>query len=113
MAATEKSQILGDQQAYQLAVGIKKYALRDAGFVEKKSGKFLLQRNLDPNLGLNASLKLKITVEADLKRFKMTTTTANGLKEVNIFKTGDVKVQSEQLGYLLNDLVERGILSQA
>ncbi|GBG93933.1 cysteine desulfurase [Ligilactobacillus salitolerans] len=111
MAATEKNRILGDTNEYSLAAGLKKYALRDAGFREKKAGKFQLERALDPNVSANVSLKLKIVVDADLKKFKMSTTTANGLKEVNIFKTGDIKAQSEQLGYLLHDLQERNIIT--
>lgn len=112
MATTDKVRIQGDRRTYGLSENIKKYSLRDAGFTEKKSGKFQLERNLDPNVSSNVSMKLKVVVDQDLKKFKMSTTTANGLKEVNIFKTGDVTAQSEQLNYLLNDLVERGILRQ-
>lgn len=112
MATTDKVRIQGDQQTYGLSQNIKKYSLRDAGFSEKKSGKFQLERNLDPNVSPNVSLKLKIVVDKDLKKFKMSTTTANGLKDVDIFKTGDVKAQNEQLHYLLNDLIDRGILRQ-
>ncbi len=113
MALAEKVRILGNQQDYRLAPGIKKYALRDAGFSEKKTGKFQLERNLDPNAALNVGLKLKIVIDPSLKKFKMSTTTANGLKEVNIFKTGDVSAQSEQLTYILNDLQARDILTKA
>jgi len=112
MATAKKAQIKGSQQVYSLAQDIKKYSLRDAGFTEKKSGKFQLERSLDPNVSFNVSMKLKIVVDADLKKFKMSTTTANGLKEVNIFKTGNVDTQAEQLGYLLNDLQEREILKK-
>lgn len=111
MAVSEKTHILGDKQSYCLAEDVKKYSLRDAGFMEKKTGKFLLQRNLDPNV--TAGMKLKVTVDLAARKLKMSTTTANGLKEVNIFKTGNVATQTEQLGYLLNDLEERGILNKA
>lgn len=112
MATAKKAQIKGSQQIYSLAQDIKKYSLRDAGFTEKKTGKFQLERSLDPNVSSKVSMKLKIVVDADLKKFKMSTTTANGLKEVNIFKTGNVDTQVEQLGYLINDLQEREILKK-
>ncbi|GEN47847.1 cysteine desulfurase [Ligilactobacillus pobuzihii] len=112
MATAKKTQIKGSQQIYSLAQDIKRYSLRDAGFTEKKTGKFQLERGLDPNVSSKVSMKLKIVVDADLKKFKMSTTTANGLKEVNIFKTGNVDTQVEQLGYLINDLQEREILKK-
>ena len=49
MAFTEVNQIKGDNQKYRLSPEIKKYSLRDVGFMETKTGKFELERSLDPN----------------------------------------------------------------
>ena len=83
MAYATTAKILGDTTTYQLSPNVKKYSLRDTGFIETKGGKFQLERSLDPASPFKG-FKLKIVVSADLKSFKMVTTTANGLKEVNI-----------------------------
>ncbi|KRM19071.1 hypothetical protein FC40_GL000860 [Ligilactobacillus hayakitensis DSM 18933 = JCM 14209] len=110
MAYGLESQLQGDTRKFKLSDNIKKYSLRDTGFIETKGGKFQLERSLDPNSPFNQGYKLKIAVEADLKKFKMVTLTANGMREVNIFKGNDEHQNVEQLNFILNDLIEREIL---
>ena len=109
MAYATTAKILGDTTTYQLSPNVKKYSLRDTGFIETKGGKFQLERSLDPA----SPFKGKIVVSADLKSFKMVTTTANGLKEVNIFKGKDTATNQEQLEYILADLVARNVIEKA
>jgi len=45
-----------------------------------------------------------------MKKFKLATVTANGLKEVNIFKGKNAAVNVEQLNFILDDLVAHNIL---
>lgn len=112
MAYATTAKILGDTTTYQLSPNVKKYSLRDTGYIETKGGKFQLERSLDPASPFKG-FKLKIVVSADLKSFKMVTTTANGLKEVNIFKGKDTATNQEQLEYILADLVARNVIEKA
>ena len=47
MAYATTAKILGDTTTYQLSPNVKKYSLRDTGFIETKGGKFQLERSLD------------------------------------------------------------------
>ena len=49
-------------------------------------------------------------VDASLKKFKLATVTANGLKEVNVFTGKNAEVNVEQLNFILADLVAHNIL---
>ncbi|MCP0886482.1 DUF1831 domain-containing protein [Ligilactobacillus sp. WILCCON 0076] len=110
MAYTKAAKVLGMNQVYKLADNIKRYSLRDVGFIESKNGKFQLERSLDPRMPINQSFKFKMVVQNDLHNFKMATVTANGLKEVNIFKANDAEKKITQLEYIIKDLQEHNIL---
>ena len=112
MAYQTTAKLLGDNTTYRLSDNVKKYSLRDTGFLESKGGKFQLERSLDPTSPVKG-FKLKITVAPDLKSFKMITTTANGMKEVNIFNGKNAAAQTEQLEYILTDLIDRQIIEKA
>lgn len=112
MAYSDTAQLMGDKQKYSLSSEIKKYSLRDVGFVESKNGKFQFEQSLDPSSPYNQGFKFKMVVEADLKKFKMVTTTANGIREVNIFTRKDKETHIEQLNYILNNLIERKIIAK-
>ncbi|EKW99568.1 cysteine desulfurase associated protein [Ligilactobacillus saerimneri] len=108
MAYTTEAQIKGDSQVYGLSPQIKRYSLLDVGFLELKNGKFQLERPLNPDAG-KAAFYLKMTVNKDLKKFKLMTTTASGLQQVDIFKRND-PAMLEQLQYILAELLDRDIL---
>ncbi|KRM07680.1 MAG: cysteine desulfurase [Liquorilactobacillus ghanensis] len=109
MAYAKQAKLLGDQRIFELDPAIKKYTLRDIGFAESKNGRFILERPLDINADFNDSFKIKVAISADLKTFKLTTTSGNGLREVNLFKKGDSKLL-EQLEYTLNQLQDRNVI---
>ncbi|KRM89189.1 cysteine desulfurase [Liquorilactobacillus vini] len=109
MGYAKQAKLLGDQRVFSLAPEIKKYTLRDIGFVESKGGKFVLERPLDPRADFAASLKLKVTISADLKTFKMLATNGNGLRELNLFKKNDPQVL-EQLEFSLRELQDRQVI---
>ena len=92
MAYGTTAKILGDTKTYKLSTNVKRFPLRDAGFIESKGGKFQLERSLDPYSPFNQGYKLKVAIQADMKNFKMVTLTANGMREVNIFKVMTTKV---------------------
>ncbi|KRL38708.1 hypothetical protein FD20_GL001426 [Liquorilactobacillus uvarum DSM 19971] len=112
MAYVKKLKIKGDTRTYKLSSDIKKYTLRDVGFVESKNGKFQLERSLDPNSPFNKGLKFKMAITSNLKTFKMLATSANGLNEVNIYKSTDADVHIEQLNYILEELEKRHVLEK-
>lgn len=112
MAYSDTVQIKGDSQKYRLSPEIKKYSLRDVGFTESKNGKFQLERSLDPSSPYNQGFKFKVTIEPELTKFKMATTTANGMREVDIHKGKDVDVHLEQLNYIIDNLIERQIIEK-
>ncbi|WP_281164905.1 cysteine desulfurase [Liquorilactobacillus sicerae] len=109
MGYTKQAKLLGDQRVFSLTPEVKKYTLRDVGFVESKGGKFVLERPLDPQVDFAVSLKLKVTISADLKTFKMVTTNGNGLREINLFKKNDPQIL-EQLKFSLQELQDRQII---
>ena len=83
MAYATTAKILGDTTTYQLSPNVKKYSLRDTGFIETKGGKFQLERSLDP---------------------------ASPFKG---FKGKDTATNQEQLEYILADLVARNVIEKA
>ncbi|GAY74083.1 DUF1831 domain-containing protein [Lentilactobacillus kosonis] len=109
MAFASEVTVLGDSITYEIADTIKKFTLKDVGFVETKNGNYSLDRSLDPTSPYNASYKLKIMVNTDLSGFKMSTTTGNGLAKVNIFKTEDTKESVEQFRFVMQNLIDRGV----
>ncbi|MHC9532841.1 DUF1831 domain-containing protein [Dellaglioa sp. BT-FLS60] len=112
MAFEKSVQLLGDTATYELSLNVKKYTLRDLGFAETKAGNFQLERSLDPNSPFNQGIKVKIIVDKSLSGFKMSTTTANGLKAVNIFKDEDKKSETEQFNYVIGQLIDRDVLKK-
>lgn len=111
MALKATGAALGDPKTYQISPNIKRYTLMDLGFVKTKNGNFQLERALDPNSPFTQANKLKISFKADLSGFQMDTTTANGLKAINIFKSEQTKDNVEQYQYLIDNLIEREVLA--
>lgn len=108
----ETATVLGDTTAYALSPAIKKYTLRDVGFVPTNNGNFQLERPLDPNSPFNAAIKLKITIDKTLKLFKLSVTSPDGLHAVNIFKNEQNAAQVEQYNFIMQHLVAREVLIQ-
>ncbi|GAA3010990.1 DUF1831 domain-containing protein [Tetragenococcus solitarius] len=112
MAFQEKATVLGAKTNYKLAPTAKKYTLRDNGFTETSSGNFQLIRPLEATPQSKEGLKLKITVDKDIQKLKMSVTTANGLKAVNIFKNKNELIQ-EQFYFLMDAFIDRGLFEKA
>ncbi|MCF1684162.1 DUF1831 domain-containing protein [Tetragenococcus halophilus] len=112
MAFQEATTILGAQTSYKLAPAAKRYTLRDNGFSETSSGNFQLIRPLEATPQSKEGLKLKITVDKDIQKMKMSVTTANGLKAVNIFKMKNELLQ-EKFYFLMDGFIDRGLFEKA
>lgn len=110
MAFLEKDTLDGATDAYRMSESVKKYTLRDNGFEQSKNGHFQFSRDLE--IGSAKSPKLKITVASDLKTFKMSAVTSNGLRSVNLYKGDSFKEAQERAGYVLAGFVESGILEK-
>ena len=113
MAFETTTTVLGAETRYQLAPEEKKYTLRDNGFTETNSGNFQLIRGLEATPQSKEGFKLKITVAKDIKTFKMSITTANGLKAVNIFKDPQHKMLQEKFYFLMDGFISRGLFIKA
>ncbi|MTV82901.1 DUF1831 domain-containing protein [Secundilactobacillus folii] len=113
MAFDRTSKLLGDDQSYTISEGIKKFSLRDVGFIESKNGNFTLKRSLDPTSPYNATVELKVMVNADLSGFKLSAVAGKGMREVNIFKMDRKDAFLEQFHYIMENLAERDIIVPA
>ncbi|KRM23867.1 DUF1831 domain-containing protein [Latilactobacillus graminis] len=102
--------ILGSTVLYRLNPAVKKYTLRDVGFVPTNNGNFQMERPLDPNSPFNNAIKLKITIAKDLQTLKMSVTSPDGLHPVDIFKSEKNAENVEQFDFVINNLVAREVL---
>lgn len=97
---------------YTISPSVKKYTLRDTTFSETKVGHYELTRLLEevPNSG--EGFPLKITINKDLKSFKLAITDKSGLRMVNIFKDEKNKILQDKFYFLMDSLVERNIFEK-
>lgn len=112
MAFEKKATLLGSNEPFQVNPNAKKYTLRDYGFEETKKGNFQLTRTMDANVTNEQAVKLKIVISDDLTQLKLSVTTGNGLRTVNIFNGDAYKDIREKVAFTLEDLVERGVLEK-
>ncbi|MFV0560147.1 MAG: DUF1831 domain-containing protein [Enterococcus sp.] len=112
MGFAKTAQVLGSDVTYQLAPAAKRYTLRDNGFIETNGGNFQLIRPLDATPQSKEGFKLKITVSKDIKTFKMSITTANGLKTVDIFKDAKQEMSQEKFYFLMDGMISRGLFEK-
>ncbi|RGI30812.1 MULTISPECIES: cysteine desulfurase [Enterococcaceae] len=113
MSFLEKATVEGCPQFYKINPKARAYTFKDYGFQATPSGNLQLVRPLDISPQAKQSPKLKITVAKDLKTLKMSLTTANGLKTINIFKSDDQKDKQEQFYYIMEDLMSFDCLEKA
>ncbi|MGC6768379.1 DUF1831 domain-containing protein [Enterococcus sp. LJL51] len=113
MAFTEKAAAQGSEIFYKVNSAAKRYTLRDNGFTETNSGNFQLIRSLDATPQSKEGFKLKLTISKDLKLLKMSVTTANGLKSMNIFKGDNHQMSQEKFYFLMDGMISRGVLEKA
>lgn len=106
----KEDKLEGSSEYYQTAPSIKKYTLRDNGFIETKNGNFQFLRDLE--IGNPNSTKLKINIDKELKTVKLTAVTANGLRSVNLYKNDQLKEARERAQYILTSFVEANILER-
>lgn len=113
MAFKETATVEGAAVVYKVNANAKKYTLKDNGFSETNSGNFQMIRPLDATPQSKEGFKLKITIASDLKTLKMSITTANGLKSMNIFKGTQHDMSQEKFYFLMDGMISRGVLEKA
>lgn len=112
MAFEKQTTVLGSTTKYQLAPTAKRYTLRDNGFTETNGGNFQLIRSLQATPQSKEGFQLKITVAKDLQTMKLSITTANGLKAVNLFKDPKHEMLREKFIFLMDGFIDRGLFEK-
>lgn len=107
MAFEQTATVAGCPVFYKVGAKAKKYTLKDNGFIETNSGNFQLIRPLDATPQSNQGFKLKITVAADLETLKMSVTTANGMRSLDIFKNDKFAMNQEKFYFLMDGMIGR------
>ncbi|EPH93630.1 MULTISPECIES: DUF1831 domain-containing protein [unclassified Enterococcus] len=113
MAFSETATVLGANTVYRLHPNAKRYTLKDNGFTETNGGNYQLIQPLDATPQSKEGFKLKITVSKDIKSFKMSVTTANGLRAVDIFKDENQKMSQDKFYFLMDSMISRGLFEKA
>lgn len=109
MPYTVTARPLGDDKQYKVSEQIKRYTLRDVGFVETKQGNFQFVRALDPTPQMTTGLTLKITINREMTQLKMSIVGQGGMKAVNIFEDHSERghMVQEKYQFYMNGLVQR------
>ncbi len=109
VAFTKTAKLQGSTDTYAVNPDVKRYTLRDNGFEEAKTGNFQYIRSLDDNSLNKQGIKLKVMVSSDLTQLKLSTTTHNGLRAVNIYNgEAFIKIR-EKYEFIMQNFVEQGI----
>lgn len=90
---------------YAIHPQVKKYGLRDFGFVESSPGKYRFERHLGQRADTSAPL-LKVAISNELSRLKISTTSSNGLKKIELSQADHIDYASS----LLSEMIEKEIL---
>ncbi|MBF0779809.1 MULTISPECIES: cysteine desulfurase [unclassified Granulicatella] len=102
--------IKGLNKSFTISPKCKKYTLRDNGFEETKAGSFQLVRYLDAIGSAKKNCRLKVSVSKDLTELKISTTTANGLTAIDLYKMTNNELIIEKFEFTLDGLVDRDVL---
>jgi len=110
MAFEKAVKLLGDTDTYTISSDIKSYALRDLGFTISKRGTYSYEAPLDQKSPFTPAARLKITVSPELDSFKMNTVNQSGTMAVNIFSHDRADEFTEQLNFILANMIERDVV---
>lgn len=109
--AKMSDQITGDKQSYSISDKIKKYSLKDVGFIENSHGSLVYNRPIGDS-PYDAKFKLKVSVSKDLDNLKMAVTDLSGIKNIDISKLKNSEEMVKMYQYILDDFVSRDILTK-
>ncbi len=108
--ANNKISVPGVEGRYSLHPDAKRYTLRDNGFTESKNGKFRLERSLGAFATDTNSPLLKITVDKNIEKLKISTTNSKGLKKLDMSNNDRYAENREKAQTILEGLVDEQVL---
>lgn len=108
--AKDKVTVPGLEGEFSLHPDVKRYTLRDNGFMESKNGKFRLERSLGEFVADTNSPLLKITVDKNIETLKISTTNSKGLKKLDMSNNDRYAENREKAQTILEGLVDENIL---
>ena len=114
MPYTETARPLGDEKLYKVSDEVKRYTLRDVGFIETKQGNFQFVRSLNPTPQMETGLTLKLTIDQSMTQLKMSIVGQNGMRAVNIFTDHSEKGKmiQEKYRFYMNGLLQRHCIEE-
>lgn len=108
MAFAKQATLPGFNRTFEVSPEARPYTLRDNGFVNTKPGNFKYERHLDSNS--KQGLVLKVSVNKDLTQLQINTTSANGLKSIDVTKLDDNAMVVEKINFIFDGFVDRHCL---
>ena len=112
MTKSKPVSVNGDTRSFAISDEIKRYSMIDLGFKETNNKNFVYDHPLYNESPYNATMKLKITINAAMDKLSMVITDKSGLQKVNIFKDESLKPARELLEYMLRDLMEKQVIEE-
>lgn len=103
----------GDKKEYSLHPNVKRYTLRDHGFIETKNGNFQYERPLSNVITDKTAPVLKMTVYKNFDRVRVSIVAGEkSAKKVNIFSNENMTEEREMLSFIINEFKEAEILEE-
>lgn len=105
-------QLLGSDKKYRLSDQVKKYTLKDFGFIESSPGKFRYERSLAQRANDPTFPVLKFVISNELSKLKISVTNPSGLQRINIYEKEDMGMEQMIAETVFFEMVEAGILDE-
>ncbi|WP_018658613.1 hypothetical protein [Allofustis seminis] len=113
MSQTATFSILGSSKKFQLHSNIKRYSLRDHGFMETKNGNFQYERPLSTVITDSKAPVLKMTISKNFDRVRLSiVASVNSAKKINIYKNEHMEDARELLEFILKEFIEAEIIQE-
>jgi hypothetical protein len=112
MAFAQTVTIKGSKYTYKLNANVKIYTLRDNFFVKTKAGNFEFKRPLESTPHAHDGGILKIIVSKDLTGIKLSIVSYDEMRKIDIFQDQGKMAVQEQFYFIMDDLIDRGVLDQ-
>ena len=110
---SNQSGLLGSTVKYAVSDEAKRYTMLDNFFEQTPRGNFQYERVLSPRGHNQSAPKLKISVSKDFSELTINAVTQSGLRKIDLYKKDDRQEAREFAEYVLDDLVEQGVLVKA
>lgn len=110
--AFNKSVVIKNDATYKINSNIKQYALIDSGFIKNKnSGAWTYVGMLEPQKGMENSIKLKVGINPELDGLTMSIVNAKENANIEVIPFQD-KATADQYEFLINFLIDKEIIEK-